>query len=88
MPDVLNKFAAGSLLGTTKNAIRNTSIAITETSTPYVREVLTKQLNQDIKAHARIFNYMLSKGLYPSYNIDKVIQNDIKNANQVLKMKG
>ena len=62
-------FAAGNLLASTKTCIRDTSIAITETSTPEVREVLTKQLNQLIQAHARIFYYMLSRGLYPSYNL-------------------
>jgi len=80
-------FYAGSLLGAAKSGVRNASIAITETSTPRVREVLTRQLNQDIQAHARIFNYMRERSLYPSHDIDQMIQNDIRNAQKVLSMR-
>lgn len=82
------KFAAGNLLEAAKSGIKNTSIALTETSTPYVREVLTKQLNQEIQLHAKIFDYMISKGQYPSFNIDQMIEHNLKNAYQVLEMKG
>ncbi|NEN83313.1 hypothetical protein G3T11_13520 [Paenibacillus elgii] len=33
---------------------RNESIAITEISTPYVREALTRQLNEHIHSHAAL----------------------------------
>ncbi|UUZ95416.1 spore coat protein [Paenibacillus sp. P25] len=79
-------FAAGSLLGSVKSGVRNTSIAITETSSPHIRNVLIKQLSQEIHAHARIFNYMLARGLYPSYHLDQMIQNDLNNAQKVLSI--
>jgi spore coat protein F len=80
-------FAVGSLLGAAKASVRNTSVAITETSTPQVREILSRQLSQEIHGHARIFNYMHSKGLYPAYNLDQLIQNDLNNAQKVLSMR-
>ena len=71
-------FAAKNLLSSLKSCVKDTSAAITETSTPEVREVLTKQLNQLIQAHARVFYYLLSRGLYPSYDLEKMIQNDLQ----------
>ncbi|UUZ86823.1 spore coat protein [Paenibacillus sp. P26] len=53
---------------------------------PHIRNVLIKQLSQEIHAHARIFNYMLARGLYPSYHLDQMIQNDLNNAQKVLSI--
>lgn len=80
-------FAASSLLGAAKTDVRNTSVAITESATPHVREVLSRQLSQEIHGHARIFHFMHAKGLYPSYHLDQLIQNDLANAQKVLGMR-
>lgn len=77
---------AGSLLGHSKAVIRNTATAITETATPVVRQTLTRQLQQAIHMHEQIFNYMLRNNLYPAYNVQQMIQNDVRNANQALDM--
>ena len=75
---------AGELLALTKMCVRNYGIAITETATPEVRKVLKKQLNSAIELHEKIFNYMYKKGLYPAYNLEKLLQNDIKLARKAL----
>ncbi|GIP38926.1 hypothetical protein J31TS4_22060 [Paenibacillus sp. J31TS4] len=81
-----DKFAAGHLLGFAKSGVRNGAIAITETSTGAVRDVLRKHLNQDIDQHAQIFEYMLAQGLYPSYDLDKIIEGDLRNAQVALQL--
>lgn len=66
--------------------MRNLSIAITETATPALRKVLTKQLNQAIAMHERIFLYMYNKGQYPAYDLTKLLRNDMNLARQALSM--
>jgi spore coat protein F len=80
-------FFAGDLLSLSKTLVRNLGVAITETATPALRNVLTKQLNTAIKSHERIFNYMYRHGLYPSYDLGRLLGHDIENAQKALKMK-
>jgi spore coat protein F len=72
------------LLGLGKTSVRNYAIAITETATPELRMVLVKQLNGAIKMHEQVYNFMYAKGLYPSYDLEKLLQNDVKNAHKAL----
>lgn len=80
-------FYAGDLLGFCKATVRNYAIAITETATPTLRKTFIKQLLRAIECHARIFNYMYKKGLYPAYHLDQLLSNDLKNAKKALSMK-
>ncbi|MFD2042883.1 spore coat protein [Ornithinibacillus salinisoli] len=80
-------FYAGDLLALTKTAVRNYAIAITETATPQVRDTLSNHLQKAIKSHANVFNYMYQNGLYPSYNMQKLLENDMNLANKALRMK-
>lgn len=82
-----NGFYAGDLLGLAKTSVRNYAIAITETATPQVRTVLTKQIQDAIKWHAQVYNFMYKRGLYPSYNLQQLLLNDYKNAQEVIKMR-
>ncbi|CAH0346817.1 spore coat protein [Bacillus sp. CECT 9360] len=77
-------FLAGDLLAFAKSSVRNYAVAITETATPMLREVLKKQLNGAVKVHERIFNYMYQKGLYPAYDLNKLLENDVKLARKAL----
>lgn len=79
-------FYAGDLLGLAKTTVRNYAIAITETATPVLRMILVKQLNAAIELHARVYTYMYKRGLYPSYDLKKLINNDIKNAKRALSL--
>ncbi|PWW20772.1 spore coat protein F [Cytobacillus oceanisediminis] len=81
-----DSFLAGDLLAFAKTAVRNYGVAITETATPAVRKVLKKQLNQAIDIHEQIYSYMYRKGLYPSYNLNKLLQNDMMLAKQAMSM--
>ncbi|WP_018665533.1 spore coat protein [Heyndrickxia acidiproducens] len=80
-------FQAGELLVTSKSAVRNYAIAITETATPALRNVLVRHLNSAIDLHARVFHYMYENGLYPAYHLRELLSNDVKNANRALRMR-
>lgn len=79
-------FYAGDLLALAKTSVRNYAIAITETATPVVRETLTNHLQKAIKTHADIFQYMYDNGLYPAYDLQQLLENDMSIANKALEM--
>jgi spore coat protein F len=85
-PGDLTAFYAGHLLGFAKTAVRNYAIAITETATPSLRETFTRQLIRAIELHGKIFYFMLGHGLYPAYNLDQLLANDVKMAQKALSM--
>lgn len=84
-PD-LTAYYAGHLLGFAKTSVRSYAIAITEAATPSVRETLQKQLNKAIELHGKVFYFMYARGLYPSYNLKQLLENDVKNANKALSL--
>ncbi|RYL90309.1 spore coat protein [Sporolactobacillus sp. THM19-2] len=77
-------FYAGNLLGFAKTSVRSYAIAITETATPALRQVLTRQILAAIDLHATVFNYMLERSYYPSYDLTQLLQNDVNLANKAL----
>jgi spore coat protein F len=76
--------AAGELLGFAKSSIKNYAMAITETATPSLRKVFKKHLNGAIDTHAKIFNYLYERNLYPAYDLNQLLQNDVDVANKAL----
>jgi spore coat protein F len=74
------------LVLTAKIALKNTAIAISETSTPYIREALLKQFHQNVMAHAMAFQYTLSHGITPTYIPENLVQMDFQNALKALNM--
>lgn len=82
----MTAFYAAHLLGFAKTAVRNYAIAITETATPQLRETLQKHLNNAIKLHGKIFYFMYERGLYPAYNLEQLLANDVNNAKKALSM--
>ncbi|MCY8175788.1 spore coat protein [Bacillus inaquosorum] len=80
-------FYSGDLLGFAKTSVRSYAIAITETATPQLRNILVKQLNAAIQLHAQVFQYMYQHGYYPAYNLSELLKNDVRNANRALSMK-
>jgi spore coat protein F len=79
-------FYSGLLLGFAKTAVRSYAIGITETATPKLRETLQKQLNAAIMLHGKIYYFMLERGLYPSYDLPKLLSNDVTTANKALSL--
>ncbi|RHW42584.1 spore coat protein [Neobacillus notoginsengisoli] len=82
-----NAFYAGDLLAMSKSLVRNYGIAVTETATPQLRRTFTNHLTKAIRGHERIYNYMHSNGLYPSYDLGKLLQNDVNLARRAISMR-
>lgn len=78
---------AGELLGLSKALVRNYALAITETATPVLRKTLTNHLLRAVKGHEEIYRYMYSKGMYPSYDLERLLKNDLQNAQKALSMR-
>ncbi|WP_107727728.1 spore coat protein [Desmospora activa] len=78
---------AGDLLGLAKTSVRTYAAAITETATPILRRVLTKQLHAAVEWHGKIFYYMLQHGYYPAYNLEMLLRNDQVNAQRAIAMR-
>ncbi|WP_010093856.1 spore coat protein [Ornithinibacillus scapharcae] len=85
-PEMEKGFYAGDLLALAKTSVRNYAIAITETATPTVRETLTNHLQKAIQTHADVFNYMYENGLYPAYDMNLLLENDMMNARNAIEM--
>ncbi|MTT33069.1 spore coat protein [Terrilactibacillus sp. BCM23-1] len=83
LPDDL-AFYSGDLLALAKTSVRNYAIAITETATPSLRNVLTRQLLGAIETHAKVYKYMYERGFYPSYDLNRLLQNDMNLAKKAL----
>lgn len=82
----MTAFYAGLLLGFAKTSVRSYAIGITETATPQLRQTLQKQLNGAIQLHAKVFQFMLEHGFYPSYDLPKLLSNDVAMANKAISL--
>ncbi|CAH0192421.1 spore coat protein [Peribacillus simplex] len=76
--------AAGELLSFAKSSIKSYALAITETATSSLRKVFKKHLNGAIDTHAKIFSYLYERNLYPAYDLNQLLQNDVDVANKAL----
>lgn len=61
-------------------------MAISETATPEVKEVLRRHLDAAINTHERIANYMIKKGYYHVNNPYEQLMVDMKAADTVIKI--
>ncbi|MFP3721437.1 spore coat protein [Niallia circulans] len=71
-----DELIATELLVSAKATVRTYAVAITETASPQVREILKKQLNEAIDNHAKIANYMIKNDMYYAYDVDKQLKHD------------
>ncbi|NLC18573.1 MAG: spore coat protein [Clostridiales bacterium] len=65
--DLTEQVIATDLLISSKNAIKSYAAALAESTTPNVKNVLKRQLDDAIKAHDKITSYMMNKGYYNAY---------------------
>ncbi|KKO53409.1 spore coat protein [Paenibacillus sp. DMB20] len=75
---------ATDFLLSSKSAVQNLAVAITEASNPEIRAVLNDHLEEAIASHERIFRYMMDKGHYRPYNIDEQLHVDLRTAKTAL----
>lgn len=86
MGDMTEQVIATDFLLNAKTAVRNYSIAISEATTPEVREVLRSQLDAAITTHERILKYMVSKNYYHVHNLQEQMRVDRKTSDTALNL--
>ncbi|HZH62097.1 MAG TPA: spore coat protein [Metabacillus sp.] len=77
---------ATDLLLSSKSGVRSLAVAITETATPEVKKVLKKELETAIDLHDKIAQYMIEKEMYHAYDLKEQVSQDLKNAEEALKI--
>ncbi|WP_148347731.1 spore coat protein [Bacillus rubiinfantis] len=80
MGGLTDQVIATDFLISTKAAVRNYTVAITETATPELKTALREQLNAAIATHERITNYMTAKGFYHPHDLSEQLQLDLSTA--------
>lgn len=80
MGGMTNQVIATDFLFATKSDIKMLAMAITESSTPEVRETLTQYLNDSIDKHQQITDYMISNGFYYPNDLGKQLSIDLQAA--------
>ncbi|MRH41434.1 spore coat protein [Aquibacillus halophilus] len=83
---ITDQLIATDLLISAKSGIKNYAVALTETSTPEVRQGLKNQLNTAIEVHEKVSNYMISKGYYHPENPSEQLTVDLKTTQQALNL--
>ncbi|MCP3809267.1 spore coat protein [Paenibacillus sp. SEL1] len=86
MGGMTDQVIASDLLISAKSGIKSYAIALTESTSSEVRNVLCDQLSKAVNLHEQIFNYMKNNGYYNAYEPDQQIQMDIQNADKALSM--
>lgn len=86
MNTMTDQVIAMDFLIAAKTGVKNYAIALTEATTPEVRGILKKQLDQVISTHEQISAYMVKKGWYTPYDVKNQIQMDIQNGQTALQL--
>ncbi|MCL6589260.1 MAG: spore coat protein [Firmicutes bacterium] len=87
--NVLNdQTIANDLLIAAKTGVRNLACAITETASPQIRQMLKRHLDDAVDTHTKVFNYIADKGWYDAYDVDALLQQDLKRSRTVLEQLG
>lgn len=85
MNTMTDQVIAQDMLLAAKAGIKNYALALTETTSPEVRNVLRKHMEDAITAHENISTYMVNKGWYKAYDFMGQIEMNIQNAQTALQ---
>ncbi|MCM3782510.1 spore coat protein [Neobacillus mesonae] len=86
MGSMTDQVIAMDFLINAKSAVRNYAMAVTESGTPEIKEVLIKHLDEAILTHERIVEYMLDRGWYHPYNKTEQLTLNLQNINTALSL--
>lgn len=84
MGDMTEQVIATDFLISAKTGVINYAMAISETVTPEVRDVLRRHLDNAIETHEKIASYMMKNGYYHVNNPREQIRVDMEAADTVL----
>src|SRR5690554_6126659 len=77
MGGMTDQVIATDFLISAKASVRNLAFAITEVSTPRVRQVLREQLRHAVETHKDISDYMIANGMYHPSDLGEQLQSDL-----------
>lgn len=86
MGDMTEQVIATDFLLAAKAGVRNYSAAISEATSPEVREVLRRHLHTAIATHEKILGYMMRNGYYHTYNPSEQLNVDMQTSDTVLSI--
>jgi similar to spore coat protein len=86
MPDLADSSFAMDFLLSVKNGIRNYGFAITETASPDLRGILTKQMEAAMDLHAEIADLMIKKGWLNPHDFKAQYEVDLKAAETAVQI--
>lgn len=86
MGDLTEQVIATDFLISAKAGVQNYAVAISETVSPQVKEVLRRHLDTAINMHQDIFNYMAKKGYYTIHDPYEQIKIDLSATDTVLQI--
>lgn len=86
MSKMTDQVIATDFLISAKSGVQNYAVAITETTSPEVRVILKKQLQDAIATHEKISNYMMKKGYYNAYDMQEQYKVDMKTTDTALNL--
>lgn len=86
MNKLTDQVIATDFLASVKSIVITYSIAITETTSPQVRCVLRKQLEDAIKTHEAISDYMMKRGYYHAFDLREQYKVDMQVAKTALTL--
>jgi similar to spore coat protein len=86
MAPLTDQVIATDLLMASKTAVRNYSLAITETATPEIRQTLINHLEDAIDTHRKLSKYMMEKGFYHPQDTQKQLEVDLRAAETAMSL--
>jgi similar to spore coat protein len=84
MGNITEQVIATDFLLAAKAGVKNYSVAISEATSPEVREVLRRHLHTAIDTHENILGFMLRKGYYHAYDPAEQLNLDMQVSDTVL----
>lgn len=81
-----DQVVAMDLFITVKSGVRNYAMAVTESGTPEIKEMLTRHLEEALDMHEQLSEYMEEKGWYHSWDVNEQLELDLKNIDIALKL--
>ena len=81
-----DQVVAMDLLIAAKSGVRNYAMAVTESGTPEIKEMLTRHLIEALDMNEQISSYMIEKEWYHAWDTNEQINLDLNNIDTALNL--
>lgn len=86
LSSMTNQVIATDMLVSAKSNVRNYALALTETTSPDIRSILRRHLNDAIESHKKISDYMIEHEYYLPNDLSEKIQLNIDTTDTALSL--